>query len=141
LFLALLAIGTTDLLFAFDSIPAVFGVTNHAYIVFAANAFAVLGLRPLFFLVSGLLDRLVYMSTGLAIVLGFIGVKLILEFAHHEDHRVPEISTAASLAAVLMVLATTTVASVIAARRDTAASAHAGSLRRRPRVKEDDEDD
>ncbi|MGZ4250909.1 MAG: TerC/Alx family metal homeostasis membrane protein, partial [Solirubrobacteraceae bacterium] len=82
LFLALLAIGSTDLLFAFDSIPAVFGVTDHAYIVFAANAFALLGLRPLFFLVSGLLDRLVYMSTGLAIVLGFIGVKLILEFAH-----------------------------------------------------------
>ncbi|MGZ6692063.1 MAG: TerC family protein [Solirubrobacteraceae bacterium] len=107
LFLALLAIGSTDLLFAVDSIPAVFGVTNHAYIVFAANAFALLGLRPLFFLVSGLLDRLVYMSTGLAIVLGFIGVKLILEFAHDQDHRVPEISTAASLAVIVVVLAIT----------------------------------
>jgi tellurite resistance protein TerC len=134
LFLALLAIGSTDLLFAFDSIPAVFGVTDHAYIVFAANAFALLGLRPLFFLVSGLLDRLVYMSTGLAIVLGFIGVKLILEFAHDQDHRVPEISTAASLAVVVMVLAITTVASVIKSRQDTAVRAHAGALRRRPRV-------
>ena len=66
LLLVLLAIGSTDLLFAFDSIPAVFGVTNHAYIVFAANAFALLGLRALYFLVSGLLDRLVYLSTGLA---------------------------------------------------------------------------
>ena len=62
MFLALLAIGTTDILFAFDSIPAVFGVTDHAYIVFTANAFALLGLRPLYFLVSGLLDRLVYPS-------------------------------------------------------------------------------
>ena len=89
MFLALLAIGSTDLLFAFDSIPAVFGVTDHAYIVFAANAFALLGLRPLFFLVSGLLDRLVYMSAGLALILAFIGVKLVLEFAHHENHSVP----------------------------------------------------
>ncbi|MGZ4195310.1 MAG: TerC/Alx family metal homeostasis membrane protein [Solirubrobacteraceae bacterium] len=140
LFLALLAIGSTDLLFAFDSIPAVFGVTDHAYIVFAANAFALLGLRPLFFLVSGLLDRLVYMSTGLAIVLGFIGVKLILEFAHDHDHRVPEISTAASLAVIVVVLAITTAASVIESRRETAVRAHAGSLRRRSRVTEDDDD-
>ena len=78
LLLALLAIGTTDLLFAFDSIPAVFGVTDHAYIVFAANAFALLGLRALYFLVSGLLDRLVYLSTGLALILAFIGAKLML---------------------------------------------------------------
>jgi predicted tellurium resistance membrane protein TerC len=67
--LALLAIATTDLVFALDSIPAVFGVTRHAYIVFAANAFALLGLRALYFLVSGLLDRLVYLSSGLAVVL------------------------------------------------------------------------
>ena len=70
LFLVLLAIGGTDLLFALDSIPAVFGVTEEAYIVFAANAFALLGLRALFFLVKGLLDRLVYLSTGLALILG-----------------------------------------------------------------------
>jgi tellurite resistance protein TerC len=140
LFLALLAIGSTDLLFAFDSIPAVFGVTDHAYIVFAANAFALLGLRPMFFLVSGLLDRLVYMGTGLAIVLGFIGIKLILEFAHRVDRRVPELSTATSLAVILIVLAIMTVASVIESRRDTNVRAHAGSLRRRPRVKEEEDD-
>ena len=66
--------------FALDSIPAVFGITQHAYIVFAANAFALLGLRPLYFLVSGLLDRLVYLSSGLAVILGFIGAKLVLHF-------------------------------------------------------------
>src|SRR4051812_4624857 len=82
LFLVLLSIGSTDLLFALDSIPAVFGVTEEAFIVFAANAFALLGLRALFFLVSGLLDRLVFLSTGLALILAFIGAKLILHFAH-----------------------------------------------------------
>lgn len=95
------------------------------------------GLRPLFFLVSGLLDRLVYMTTGLAIVLGFIGIKLILEFAHHEDHRVPELSTATSLAVILTVLAITTVASMIESRRHAAVRAHAGALRRRPRAEEE----
>jgi tellurite resistance protein TerC len=80
LFIVLIAIGSTDLLFALDSIPAVFGVTEEPYIVFVANAFALLGLRALFFLVKGLLDRLVYLSTGLALVLAFIGVKLILHW-------------------------------------------------------------
>ena len=80
--LVLLAIGGTDLLFALDSIPAVFGVTQEGYIVFAANAFALLGMRPLYFLVKGLLDRLVYLSTGLAVILGFIAIKLILHWAH-----------------------------------------------------------
>ena len=129
LFLALLAIGSTDVLFAFDSIPAVFGVTDHAYVVFAANAFALLGLRPLFFLVSGLLDRLVYMSTGLAVILAFIGVKLVLEFAHKQNHAIPEISTVASLAVITTVLAATTIASVIRSRRAPGRRAHAGSLR------------
>jgi tellurite resistance protein TerC len=78
LFLALLAIGSTDILFALDSIPAIFGISREAFIVFAANAFALLGLRALFFLVSGLLDRLVYLSTGLSLILAFLGVKLIL---------------------------------------------------------------
>ena len=131
LFLALLAIGSSDLLFAFDSIPAVFGVTDHAYIVFAANAFALLGLRPLYFLVSGLLDRLVYMSTGLALILAFIGVKLVLEFAHHEYHPIPEISTTASLAVILTGLAITTIASIVKSRRDPSIRAHPGSLRHR----------
>ncbi len=128
MFLALLAIGTTDVLFAFDSIPAVFGITDHAYIVFAANAFALLGLRPLFFLVSGLLDRLVYLSTGLAAILAFIGIKLILEFAHTQDHGAPQISTPASLAVIAATLVLTTVASVIASRRDPRRRGHAGSL-------------
>ena len=82
LLVVLIAIGSIDLLFALDSIPAVFGVTEEAYIVFAANAFALLGLRALFFLVKGLLDRLVYLSTGLALILAFIGAKLILHWAH-----------------------------------------------------------
>jgi tellurite resistance protein TerC len=129
MFIALVAIASTDVLFALDSIPAVFGVTQHAYIVFAANAFALLGLRALFFLVSGLLDRLVYLSTGLAVVLGFIGCKLILHFAHLHSAAVPEISTGLSLAVVAVILAATTVASVIRTRRDPAARAHAGSLR------------
>jgi tellurite resistance protein TerC len=128
LFLALLAIGSSDLLFAFDSIPAVFGVTDHAYVVFAANAFALLGLRPLFFLVSGLLDRLVYMSTGLSVILAFIGIKLVLEFAHHEQSSIPQISTAASLAVILTALAVTTTASLAKATRDPNLRAHAGSL-------------
>ena len=131
LFLALVAIGSTDVLFALDSIPAVFGVTQHAYIVFVANAFALLGLRALFFLVSGLLDRLVYLSTGLAAILAFIGVKLVLHFAHLQAHAVPEISTVASLVVILVILALTTVASLLAARRDPSRRGHAGSLRER----------
>ena len=129
LFLALLAIGSSDLLFAFDSIPAVFGVTNHAFIVFAANAFALLGLRALYFLVSSLLSRLVYLSTGLAAILAFIGAKLVLEFAHQQQHTIPEISTELSLATITTVLAATTIASIVKARRDPGALAHAGALR------------
>ena len=132
LFVALVAIAGTDLLFALDSIPAVFGVTQHAYIVFAANAFALLGLRALFFLVSGLLDRLVYLSTGLAVVLGFIGLKLVLHFAHLHSQAFPEISTGLSLAVIAAILAVTTVASLIKTRRDPRARAHAGALRGGP---------
>jgi len=130
LFLALLAIASTDVLFALDSIPAVFGITQHAYIVFAANAFALLGLRALFFLVSGLLDRLVYLSTGLALILAFIGVKLVLHFGHLHSDSVPEISIELSLGVIAVILATTTVASVIRTRHDPRARAHAGSVRR-----------
>ena len=129
LFLVLLAIGSSDLLFALDSIPAVFGVTQHAYIVFVANAFALLGLRALFFLVSGLLDRLVYLSAGLSLILAFIGVKLILHFLHLHAHAAPEISTGLSLAVIVVVLATTTAASLVKARRDPSLRAHAGRLR------------
>jgi tellurite resistance protein TerC len=133
LFLVLVAIGSIDLLFALDSIPAVFGVTQEAYIVFTANAFALLGLRALFFLVKGLLDRLVYLSIGLAIILGFIGVKLILHWAHVDlNPAVPEISTPVSLIVIIAILAIVTVASLLKTRRDPSARAHAGSLRATP---------
>ncbi len=93
--LVMLAIGTTDLLFALDSIPAVFGLTQEPYLVFTANAFALMGLRQLYFMLHGLLDRLVYLSKGLAIILGFIAVKLFLHALHETtDLDVPEISTA-----------------------------------------------
>ncbi|NNH69994.1 TerC/Alx family metal homeostasis membrane protein [Nocardia uniformis] len=133
LFVVLIAIGSIDLLFALDSIPAVFGVTKEPYIVFVANAFALLGLRALYFLVKGLLDRLVYLSAGLAVILAFIGVKLILHWAHVDiDTRVPEISTAFSLGVIIVVLVVVTVASLIKTRQDPTVKAHAGSLRAHP---------
>jgi tellurite resistance protein TerC len=128
LFIVFVAIGGTDILFALDSIPAVFGVTDQAYIVFAANAFSLLGLRALFFLVAGLLDRLVYLAGGLALILAFIGVKLILHWGHGLSARVPEIGTPVSLIVIGAVLAVTTVASLIKSRRDPAARAHAGAV-------------
>ena len=84
LLIVMIAIGTTDLLFALDSIPAIFGLTTDAFIVFTANAFALMGLRQLYFLLGGLLQRLVYLSYGLAFILGFIGVKLIAGGAAHQ---------------------------------------------------------
>ncbi|MEK6438563.1 TerC/Alx family metal homeostasis membrane protein [Pseudonocardia sp. T1-2H] len=130
LFIVLVAIGGIDLLFALDSIPAVFGVTEEPYIVFVANAFALLGLRALFFLVKGLLDRLVYLSVGLSLILAFIGVKLILHWLHVDiSNSVPEISTPVSLGVIVVVLTVVTVASLIKTRGDTSARAHAGSLR------------
>ncbi|WP_308812185.1 TerC family protein [Streptomyces sp. A244] len=128
LFVVFIAIGGTDILFALDSIPAVFGVTEEAYIVFAANAFALLGLRALYFLVTGLLDRLVYLSAGLAVILAFIGVKLVLHWGHGIESSIPEISTAVSLVVIGAVLTVTTVASVIRSRRDPTARAHAGAV-------------
>ena len=133
LFAVLIAIGSVDLLFALDSIPAVFGVTEEPYIVFTANAFALLGLRALFFLVKGLLDRLVYLSTGLSIILAFIGVKLVLHWAHVDiDPRVPEIDTYVSLGVIVAILAVVTVASLVKTRRDPTAKAHPGSLTAHP---------
>ena len=128
LFIVLLAIGSTDLLFALDSIPAIFGITEEPYIVFTANAFALLGLRALFFLVKGLLDRLVFLSTGLALILVFIGVKLVLLWGHGINDSVPEISTNLSLIVIAVVLTVTTVASLLKVRREPDARAHAGSL-------------
>ncbi|MCE0764633.1 TerC family protein [Pseudonocardia kujensis] len=130
LFIVLVAIGGIDLLFALDSIPAVFGVTSEAYIVFAANAFALLGLRALFFLVKGLLDRLVYLSTGLSVILAFIGVKLILHWLHVDiSPSVPEIPTTLSLGVIVGILVIVTVASLVKTRNDPGQRAHAGSLR------------
>jgi tellurite resistance protein TerC len=130
LFVVLVAIGGVDLLFALDSIPAVFGVTEEPYIVFTANAFALLGLRALFFLVKGLLDRLVYLSAGLAVILAFIGVKLILHWAHVDiSESVPEVPTPLSLGVIIGILVVVTVASLVKTRNDPAAKAHPGSLR------------
>lgn len=123
--LALLAIGFADLLFALDSIPAIYGLTEQPYIVFTANAFALMGLRQLYFLIGGLLDRLVYLSYGLAAILAFIGVKLVLHALHEntlpfinggEHVSVPEISTALSLSVILGILVVATVASLLKTR-------------------------
>jgi tellurite resistance protein TerC len=129
LFLVLISIGTVDVLFALDSIPAIFGVTQETFIVFTVNAFALLGLRALYFLVSGLLDRLVYLSVGLSLILMFIGVKLILHFLHKQDSSIPEVSIGLSLGVIVSILTVATIASLIKAGRDPSARAHAGSLR------------
>jgi tellurite resistance protein TerC len=112
--IVMIAIGTTDLIFALDSIPAIFGLTQEPYLVFTANVFALMGLRQLYFLMGGLLDRLVYLSYGLAIVLGFIGVKLILEAAHHNGVAwAPEIPILVSLSVILLTLTVTAVLSLM----------------------------
>ncbi|WP_158170573.1 TerC family protein [Rhodococcus sp. JT-3] len=125
LLLALIAIGFADVLFALDSIPAIYGLTQEPYLVFTANAFALMGLRQLYFLIGGLLERLVYLSYGLSIILAFIGVKLVLHALHEntlsfvnggEHVSVPEISTALSLGVIIGVLAVTTVASLLKTR-------------------------
>jgi tellurite resistance protein TerC len=116
--IALVALGTTDLLFALDSIPAIFGLTRDPYIVFMANAFALMGLRQLYFLVGILLKRLVYLSKGLSIVLGFIGIKLIIEALHGigvdyiYGFKVPHVSLTVSLGVIISALAVTTVISL-----------------------------
>ena len=117
MFIVILTIGTTDLLFALDSIPAIFGLTQEPYLVFTANVFALMGLRQLYFLIGGLLDRLVYLSYGLAIVLGFIGVKLILEALHHRGvHWAPEIPILVSLGVIVGTLTLTAIASLAKSR-------------------------
>ncbi len=126
--IVMVAIGTTDLIFALDSIPAIFGLTQEPYIVFTANVFALMGLRQLYFLIGGLLDRLVYLSYGLAIVLGFIGVKLILEAAHHHGvHWAPEIPILVSLSVIVATLGVTTILSLMSSAR-TSSSARAPSV-------------
>ncbi|MFF4184237.1 TerC family protein [Streptomyces sp. NPDC001691] len=120
LMVVMLAIGTTDVLFAMDSIPAIFGLTQDPYIVFTANAFALMGLRQLYFLIGGLLKKLVHLSYGLSVILGFIGVKLVLHALHENGVNVPEISIPLSLGVICGVLVITTVTSLIAARKQSA---------------------
>lgn len=117
--LVMVAIGTTDLVFALDSIPAIFGLTTEPYLIFTANAFALMGLRQLYFLLGGLLERLVYLDIGLAAVLGFIGVKLILEALHGSGvHWAPLIPIWLSLVVIVTAVGTATLASIIKMRRD-----------------------
>ncbi|NDL55503.1 TerC family protein [Phytoactinopolyspora mesophila] len=121
------AIASADLLFAVDSIPAIFGITQEMFIVFTANVFALMGLRQLYFLLGGLLERLVYLAAGLAVILAFIGVKLVLHALHENNLpfvndgqplHVPEIPIVASLVFIMATLAVTTVASLLKTRRD-----------------------
>ncbi|WP_394326988.1 TerC family protein [Actinoplanes awajinensis] len=126
--IVMIAIGTTDLIFALDSIPAIFGITKEPYLVFTANVFALMGLRQLFFLLGGLLERLVYLNIGLAFVLAFIGVKLFLEALHTNNlsfinggdglHWAPEIPIWLSLLVILGTLGIATVASLAKSARD-----------------------
>lgn len=126
LMLVMIAIGFTDLLFALDSIPAVYGLTNEPYIVFVANAFALLGLRQLYFLLSGLMQRLRYLGFGLSLILGWIGAKLLIHALHKNDlpfinggeavKIIPEITTGLSLGVILVTLVVTTVWSLVATR-------------------------
>ena len=115
--IVMLAIGTTDVLFALDSIPAIFGLTQDPYIVFTANAFALMGLRQLYFLIGGLLKKLVHLSYGLSVILGFIGVKLVLHALHEAGVHVPEISIPVSLGVICAVLIVTTITSLYASRK------------------------
>jgi len=132
MFVVVVALGTTDLLFALDSIPAIFGLTQQAFLVLTANIFALMGLRQLYFLIGGLLKRLVYLGIGLAILLAFIGVKLILHAAHVNQLPfinggktvlgAPEISIGQSLAVIVAILAITTIASLLKTRKDNSAT-------------------
>ncbi|MDX5576664.1 TerC family protein [Streptomyces sp. ID01-9D] len=123
LMVVMLAIGMTDVLFALDSIPAIFGLTQDPYIVFTANAFALMGLRQLYFLIGGLLKKLVHLSYGLSVILGFIGVKLVLHAMHESGVNTPEISIPFSLSVIGGVLVITTITSLIASKKQVAAEA------------------
>jgi tellurite resistance protein TerC len=115
--LVVVAVFATDVVFAVDSVPAVYGITGDPYLVFATNAFALLGLRALYFVLQGALSRLVHLGYGLAAILGFIGVKLVLHWAHLAWPSVPEIPTLASLVVIVGILAVTTTTSLVASRR------------------------
>ena len=128
LLLVMLAIGATDLLFALDSIPATFGVTQEPFLVFAANAFALLGLRALYFLIKNLVNKLIYLSMGLSFILIFIGFKLFLVWGYETFDNVPKISTNWSLIVIASILLISTVASLIKSKKDPTAKAHAGRI-------------
>jgi tellurite resistance protein TerC len=115
--IALIALGITNLVFSLDSIPAIFGLTHSAYIVTTANIFALMGLRQLYFLLEGLLTRLVYLSKGLSFILAFIGIKMILEALHGSGFEVPEVSLEVSLGVIVLTLVITAVASLSATRK------------------------
>ncbi len=128
MFFVILALGTTDLLFALDSIPAIYGLTKQPYLVLVANLFALMGLRQLYFLLGGLLKKLVYLSLGLSVLLAFIGVKLLLHALHEntlpfvnggEHLAVPDISISVSLGAIVVILGVTTLASLWKSARDS----------------------
>lgn len=127
--LVMVAIAATDLLFALDSIPATFGVTQQPFLVFAANAFALMGLRALYFLLKGLLDKLVYLSIALAVILIFIGVKLVLLYGYEAKHSWGfKLETNTSLMLIAAILVVATVASLIKSAKDPSAKAHAGRV-------------
>ncbi|WP_371780060.1 TerC family protein [Streptosporangium subroseum] len=155
MFIVIVAIGGADLVFAVDSIPAIFGITQDAFLVFAANAFALMGLRQLYFLLGGLVEKLVYLSRGLAVILGFIGLKLVMHALHENELPfinggehvtwVPEINNWVSLGVIVSVLGITTLASILKTRRDERAgggdeatadqsgAAHSGEAGKAPR--------
>jgi tellurite resistance protein TerC len=117
--IALVALGITDLIFALDSIPAILGLTTSTYVVITANIFALMGLRQLYFLLQGLMDRLVHLSRGLAFILAFIGVKMVLHAIHSLGVHVPEISLELSLAVIITTLTVTAITSLFATRTTT----------------------
>ena len=114
--IALVALGVTDLIFALDSIPAILGLTTSSYVVITANIFALMGLRQLYFLLQGLMDRLVHLSRGLAFILAFIGVKMVLHAIHSLGVHVPEVSLELSLAVIITTLTVTAISSLYATR-------------------------
>jgi tellurite resistance protein TerC len=123
MFFVIVALGTTDLLFALDSIPAIYGLTQEPYLVFTANVFALMGLRQLYFLIGGLLQRLVYLSVGLSVILAFIGVKLVLHALHEYGADAAlgfslEIPIWVSLLVIIGTLAVTTILSLARTRRE-----------------------
>ena len=125
--LVVIAVLTTDVVFAVDSVPAVYGITGDPFLVFATNAFALLGLRALYFVLDGALGKLVHLSHGLALILGFIGVKLVLHWAHVRWPAVPEIPTLLSLGVVVGILAVTTATSLLASKARPREPAGVGS--------------